>query len=306
MSATRFHGILPPMITPFLADGAVDYSGFIANIQAWNCYPLTGYLVCGSNSETAYLEEAEKLRLVELTARHAAPGRHLMAGAGLETPQATVRLTNLCADLGMHSALVLTPSYYDASMSSAALIDFYTRVAEQSRLPILIYNVPKFTHVNIKADAVAALAKHENIIGIKDSTGDIQQLAQFIRVTQGEDFSILVGTAGAWYPALALGLAGGVHAAANCSPAAVIAVQEAFLSGDTARARDLYQATCPLNTAVTATYGIAGLKLACELNGFRGGRVRCPLQELDAAARQAVERINQEANQRFAALGVSV
>lgn len=286
-----FHGVLPPMITPFKANGQVDYGAFSANIRAWNQADLAGYLVNGSNSETAYLNEREKLRLTELAAASKAPGRLLLAGTGLEEPRATAALTNKCAELGADAALVLTPSYYGAAMTSAALIDFFTRVAENSHIPILIYNVPKFTHINIKADAVAALACHENIIGMKDSTGDVPQLAAFQRAVQGQHFNLMVGTVSAWYPALALGLKAGVHATANCAPRACAAVQQAYAAGDMARAQGIYSALLPLNTAVTATFGIAGLKYACELAGYQGGQVRCPLQPLDEASRGQVARI---------------
>lgn len=305
MHTLHLKGVMPPMLTPFTSDGRVDYEKFAGNIEKWNAHDLAGYLVTGSNSETPYLTEVEKLRLVELTVQHAAPGKYVMAGTGLESLAETIRLTNQCADLGVQSALVLTPSYYGGSMTSAALVDYFTRVAEGSTIPVLIYNVPKFTHVNIKADTVAQLAGHPNIIGMKDSTGDIPQLATFCRVTAGQDFTILVGTAGAWYPALAMGVTAGIHALANCCPEAGIAAQKAFDTGDWMRSRAIYQAAFPLNAAVTGTYGVAGLKYACELAGYHGGYVRCPLQELDAGAKQAVEKIVRKTEEDLSALGVN-
>lgn len=304
MSALKLRGVLPPMITPFTADGQVDYAAFRHNLEVWNQYPLSGYLVCGSNGETAYLSQDEKLRLVAITVETAAPGRTLMVGSGMEEPRATIDLTNRCADLGIQCALVLTPGYYSGAMSSAALIDFFTRVAEGSRIPILIYNVPKFTHVNIQADAVAALAQHPNIIGMKDSTGDVPQLASFLNATAGQDFTILVGTASAWYPALGLGISGGIHALANCLPAVGTAIQTAFEAGETERARAIYQVILPVNAAVTGGFGIAGLKHACDLNGLRGGQVRCPLQPLADSRKPALEGILATAGRQLAELGL--
>lgn len=300
MAKMIFHGVMPPMITPFKANGQVDYNAFIANIKAWNQTGLSGYLVNGSNSETAYLSEREKLRLVALAAENAAPQLTLTAGTGMEEPRATIALTNKCAQAGAASALVLTPSYYGAAMTSAALIDFFTRVAEGSKIPILIYNVPKFTHVNIKADAVAVLSAHENIIGMKDSAGDVPQLAAFQRASLGQCFSLLVGTAAAWYPALALGIKAGIHAAANYAPKACVEVQKAYEAGDLGRAQGIYRALLPLNTAVTAAYGIPGLKHACDLAGYQGGQVRCPLQPLDEAARGQVAKIFATAREELA------
>ncbi|MEG2204955.1 MAG: dihydrodipicolinate synthase family protein, partial [Oscillospiraceae bacterium] len=232
----------------------------------------------------------EKIKLVRLTVEHIAPGRPVIAGTGMESLKETIRFTNLCADLGATAALVLTPSYYDSSMTSPALIEFFSTLADQSKIPVMIYNVPKYTHVNIKADAVEALSRHPNIAGMKDSTGDVPQLATFKRVAD-PDFQLLVGTAAAWYPALTLGVEAGILALANCSPDACIAVQEAFEAGDWARSRDLYQAICPLNAAVTGTYGIPGLKRACNVLGYRGGFVRRPMLERSAADMAQVESI---------------
>jgi 4-hydroxy-2-oxoglutarate aldolase len=302
MSTKRFTGVMPPMISPFTAEGALDEAAFAANIERWNGDALSGYLVNGSNSETAYLSEQEKLQLLRLTLKHAKHGRPVIAGTGLEALAETVRFTNACAAEGAAYALVLTPCYYHSSMNSAALTDFFTRLAEASAIPILIYNVPKFTHVNIKADAVRALAAHPNIVGMKDSTGDVPQLASFLSATAGQDFEVLVGTVSAWFPALTLGIEAGIHAAANCAPNACAAVQKAFLAGDNERARAIYQALLPLNTAVTATYGIAGLKYAASLLGYQGGAVRCPLQPLNETQQEEVRRIVETARQALTGL----
>lgn len=303
MAKLTFHGVMPPMITPFKSNGDVDYAAFTANIGKWNGAGLCGMLVNGSNSETAYLNEREKLRLVELTVENAKKGLIKMAGTSMEEPRATISFTNKCAERGADCALVLTPNYYDAAMTSAALIDFFTRVAEGSKIPILIYNVPKYTHVNIKADAVAELAKHPNIIGMKDSTGDVPQLASFQRAIAGQNYNILVGTVSAWYPALALGIKAGIHAAANCVPRACVEVQKAFEAGDMDRANALYSAILPLNAAVTGGYGVPGLKYVCDMLGYQGGTVRCPLQPLTDSAKEALDRIMKQAVKEITALG---
>ncbi|MCL1816109.1 MAG: dihydrodipicolinate synthase family protein [Clostridiales bacterium] len=304
MSTKRFTGVLPPMITSFTPDGAVDYAAFIANIEHWNEDDLSGYLVNGSNSETAYLTEYEKLQLLRLTVKHAKTGRLIIAGTGLESLTETIRFTNICAAEGAAYALVLTPCYYDTSMTSAALIDFFTRLADASKIPILLYNVPKFTHVNMKADAVKKLAQHQNIVGMKDSTGDVPQLASFLSITAGQDFEIFVGTVSAWFPALTLGITAGIHATANCAPNACAALQQAFNAQDNDRAIAIYQALLPLNTAVTATYGIAGLKLAADILGYQGGTVRCPLQPLNEGQQQGLRLIVETARQKLLDLEV--
>ncbi len=302
MGKFSLKGAIPPMITPFTAKGDVDYEAFAANIEAWNKTRLCGYLVTGSNSETAFLTEAEKLELVRLTAKHAAPGRAVNAGTGVESLRETIRFTNLCAEAGAQSALVLTPNFYDNAMDTPVLVNFFTKLADASPIPILIYNVSKYTHVNIKADALAVLCKHPNVVGMKDSNGDVPQLATFLRTIEGQDFQLMTGTASAWYPALTMGIQAAVMALSNCNPDECAMVQEAFDAGDWARALKIYQIMFPVNAAVTGTYGIAGLKYACDLNGFHGGFVREPLLPLSDEGKKGVEKIVNTAKEKLAAL----
>lgn len=283
-------GVIPPMITPFDEGGEIDHSAFIHNIEKWNADKLAGYLVIGSNSETAFLSTDEKLALVKLTVKHQAPGRHIMAGTGCESLRETVAFTKACADLGVQSALVLTPHYYDGVMDSDHLIQFFIDLADQSPIPILIYNVPQFTHVKIKADAIEVLSRHPNIAGMKDSTGDMPQMANFLRITD-ENFQIFVGTAAAWYPALCMGVVGGILALANCSPNDCALVQEAYDHGQLEKAFRIYQALFPVNRAVTALYGIPGLKFACDINGYKGGHVRSPLMACPEAGRAHIKKV---------------
>lgn len=281
-------GVLPPMITPFKENGDVDYKAFESNIEKWNQDRLAGYLVLGSNSETVYLSEEEKIQLIKITVSNAKSDRYILVGSGMESLRETIRFTNIAAKLGVHAALVLTPFYYGGKMTNEALINYFTKLADNSDIPILIYNVPKFTHINIKAEVVEVLSRHPNIIGMKDSLGDVPQLATFKRVVP-DDFNLLVGTASAWYPALTLGIKAGILALANCNPNECADVKEAFDSGDWEKAREIYQRIFPINTAVTATYGIAGLKYACDVLGYNGGTVRCPLLPINEEQKKDIE-----------------
>ena len=287
-------GVIPPMITPFKENGDVDYEGFASNVRSWNNDKLTGYLVIGSNSETVYLSEEEKLELVKLTVENAAPGRHVMAGTGLESARETIIFTNKCAKLGAQSALVLTPFYYGSAMNSKAMVRYFTEVANNSEIPVLIYNVSKFTHVNIQADALAELSRHPNIVGMKDSNGDVPQLATFLRVAD-PSFQVMTGTFGAWYPALALGITGIISAMANNSPNEIAQVQELFDAGKMQESLALYQRMFPVNAAVTGTFGIAGLKFATSYSGYTGGYVRNPLIDCGDAEKAALTAILEKA-----------
>ncbi len=293
----RITGVIPPMITPFSERGDVDYGAFAANIHKWNESRLAGYLVIGSNSETVYLSEEEKLRLVEITAENAAPGRIVMAGTGLESARETIALTNKCARRGAQAALVLTPFYYGDAMNAKALIRYFSAVADASDIPILIYNVTKYTRVNIPAAAVEELSRHPNIVGMKDSNGDVPQLATFLRVAD-ESFQVMTGTFGAWYPALCMGITATVSAMANCAPDPVAAVQELYDGGKPGEAYALWQRWFPVNAAVTGAFGIPGLKYAATRMGYDGGHVRNPLADLADSDKAALDAILDKAIRR--------
>jgi 4-hydroxy-2-oxoglutarate aldolase len=280
MAFIKIKGVLPPMVTPFDENDKVDYDKHVRNIEKWNEYDLAGYLVLGSNSETVYLTEEEKLKLIELTVKHKKPGKLVVAGTGMESTSATIDLTNKAADLGADCALIVTPFYYGGKMNDEALINFYTEVADNTRIPVMIYNVTKFTHVNISPKAVGVLCKHPNIIGMKDSSGNVSQLIDFKAAIGNEEFNLMIGTASIWYPALTLGVEGSVMALANCCPGECVDVQKEFETGNLEKARALYERVFPVNSAVTGKYGIAGLKYACDLLGFEGGYVRKPLVQL--------------------------
>ncbi len=294
MNYEDFRGVFPPMVTPFTEDGRVDYDAFVFNIDKWNSTGLSGYLVMGSNSETTFLTEAEKLELIRLTVETAAPEKRIIVGTGLESIADTIRLTNRAARLGAQCALLLTPYFYGYEMTSAALESYYRETADHCDIPVLIYNVPKFTHVNIQADAVRELARHPNIIGMKDSAGDVAQLATFLRETP-DDFSIAVGTASVWYPALTLGIRTGVHALANCCPDDDVAVQTAYEKGDRETALKTYQRLFPVNAVVTGSLGVAALKYACDLMGYRGGYVRKPLQPVTEDQKKMIRSVLEQA-----------
>lgn len=286
-------GVLPPVLTPFKANGDVDYDAYCRNLEKWNSCPLAGYLALGSNSETAYLSEEEKLELVALTVKLAG-SRPVLVGTGLESTRHTIELTNKVAHLGAQAALVLTPCYYGSRMDDQALVSHFTALADSVDIPVMMYNVPKFTHVNLSTRAVEQLSRHPNIAGMKDSAGDVPQLVSFQRVIP-TGFNLMVGTASVWYPALALGMTAAIMALANCCPCECVEIQRLWESGRTADAEALFRRMAPVNAAVTATFGVPGLKYAAELLGYSGGHTRSPLQPLTPEAHSTVRKILCEA-----------
>ena len=293
MKPTDLHGIFPPIPTPFV-DGKVAYDKLAANIARWNQTGLRGYVAFGSNGEYVYLSEAEKLEVVRTVVQSAAPGMQVIAGTGCESTWQTIELTNACAKLGAHAALVVTPFYYGGRMNEAALFKHFTAVADQAAIPVLIYNVTKFTNINIAAGLVARLSRHPNIIGIKDSNGNVGSLGEMVAAAD-RNFSVLVGTAGALFGALTLGAVGGVLALANVAPEACVQIQTLIKQGRIEPARLLQLRMLPVNTAVTATYGVPGLKAALDMLGYYGGDPRPPLLPASEKERGDIREILKKA-----------
>jgi len=268
-------GVVPPLVTPFRADGSLDLAAFEADVEALAGHDLAGFLVLGSNGEAGSLDDEEKETLVE-AARRRAPGRFLLVGTGMESTRATVSLTRKVADLGADAVLVLTPHYYKARMTPDALRRHFEAVADASPVPVYLYSVPAFTGLAWPPGLAAALAAHPRIAGMKESSGDVALLARIVASVPGR-FEVACGNALVFYPALCVGAGGGVLAVANCVPRSVAALYRAFVAGDHARARRIQEAILPLATSISANHGVAGLKVAMRLAGMKGGEVRSPL-----------------------------
>ncbi len=292
----RFAGVYPPIATPFDAAGEIDHAALDFNVQRWNTTGLAGYVVFGSNGENVFMDEQEKLAVLRTVARAAAkakpgaraPVKQVIAGAGCESTRETVRLCCLSAEAGAHAVLVLTPHYY--KLSDKRMEAYFRDVADSCPVPVLLYNVPKFTGVNMGADLVARLAKHPNIRGIKDSSANVPQLADILRRVP-PDFAVLAGTASVLYAGCALGAVGGIVALANVAPRECVQLVEAAAAGRHAEARELQLRLLPVNEAITATYGVPGLKAAMDMVGCKGGFPRKPLTPAEASEKQAIAAI---------------
>ena len=291
MSKFPVTGVMSPMITPFKENGDVDYEAFQFNLEKWNKTGLSGFLVAGSNSETPYLDETEKLKLIELTVQNVDSNKIVLAGTGLESTRDTIDLTNKAARLGANAALILTPNYYGDAMGDEAQLQYFTDVADNSDIPVLIYNVTKFTHINISPIVVSKLSRHPNILGMKDSSGNIAQLIKFQLSSLDPEFNLLVGTASAWNPALQIGIRASIMALANSCPQECVEVQSLFDSGRQAESLALYRRLYPVNEAVTAKFGVPGLKYACDRLGFKGGFTRRPLLNIGDEQRTRIDEI---------------
>jgi 4-hydroxy-2-oxoglutarate aldolase len=279
MPSAMFEGVLPPVTTPFRGD-EVAHDKLAANLRRLAEHPLAGFVVLGSTGEFPMLAEGEKERVIA-TAREAVPGRLLVAGTGGESTAAAVRLTRRAAELGADAALVITPGYYKAMMKPAVLARHYRAVADGSAIPVLLYNFPANTGINLDPETVARLAEHPNIRGIKDSSGNVPQAAEMIRLTP-KTFRILVGSPMAFLPAVMLGASGGILAVANIAPRECCEIWRLAQAGQWAEARDVVYRIGPLASGIAGRYGIGGLKAALDLLGAYGGPPRGPLPAPDA------------------------
>lgn len=284
----KLQGIFPPIATPFDHAGNLYVTKVQHNVEKWNKTSLTGYVVCGSTGEDVFLSSEEKSTLWGLVAKYAAPEKLLIAGSALESAKETICLTNRAAELGYKAALVRTPNYFKNQMTKPETqMLYYRTVADQARIPVLLYNFPQMTGVDLAAETVLALAEHPNIVGIKDSSGNVQRVMDIVRdAPQG--FQVLVGSAQVLLPSLMMGASGGILAFANPAPYAAIAIWEAFRTREEEAARD-WQSRVGRAASRTAKYGIPGLKHAMDLNGYYGGPPRVPLSAIGPDAKRDVE-----------------
>jgi 4-hydroxy-2-oxoglutarate aldolase len=286
---TILQGVYPPVLTPFQG-GEVASDRLAANLARLNSHPVSGYVVLGSTGEFPLLTEGEKERVIATAREHTPGDRRLLAGTGGESTDACIRLTKRAAHLGADAAIVITPCYYKGALKPAVLIRHYRAVADASPVPILLYNFPANTGINLEPDTIARLAEHPNILGLKDSSGNVPQAAEAIRMTP-KTFHVFVGSPVAFLPALVVGAAGGILAVANIAPAECCEVWRLAQAGQWAEARDIVFRIGPLAAGISGRYGIGGLKAALDLVGGYGGVPRAPLPVPDADGVEEIREI---------------
>jgi len=285
----RFQGIYAPIATPFVK-GEIDWDALKHNIDFYNKSKLAGLVVLGSNGEFAMLTYDEKVELVSYVRKYLCSDKKIIAGSGCESTRETIQLSNSCADVGADAALVVTPWYYKDSYKDDVLKAHYTAVADACIIPVMLYNMPRNAGVNMSSSLVCELAKHPNIAGVKDSSGDIVQITNIINGTPA-DFSVFAGSASFLYATLALGGVGGTLAVANVLPDLCVSLMEAVQGGRHAEAVAIQCKLMSVNAAVTSRFGIPGLKKAMDLIGLKGGEPRMPLQPLDDAKTADLKKI---------------
>ncbi len=287
----EIEGVFPPVTTPFDDNGCIVYDHLTENFKRWNETDISGYLILGSNSESVFLNEEEKLEIVK-TARKSIPSsKKMLVGTGLECTKGTIEFTAKSADCGADVAVIITPHFFKSNMTHEALMKHYLMIADSSPIPILLYNAAPFTGLNLEAGTAAELSSHENIIGIKDSSGNVEQLSEIISLTVEEEFSVLTGSSIVIYPSMCVGANGGIMAIACALPERCSDIIRLYQNGNHTEAKSLQMRLIEPTLAVTSKYGVPGLKAAMELSGYYGGYSRLPLLSIPSAEIEEIKNI---------------
>lgn len=297
-ASTRLAGVTTAMVTPFRRDGSLDEAAFVRLLARQVEAGVSGIAPVGTTGESPTLSDEERSRLVELTVESVSGAAHrprptVVAGTGTNDTRATIEATRRAAELGADVALVVAP-YYNRP-NQAMLEAHYLAIAEAGSLPLLVYNVPSRTASNVSADTLLRLAEHERIIGVKEASGDLDQLAVIVR-DRPADFAVLSGDDIWTLPLMALGGDGVVSVASNEVPAAMVALCSAALRGDWDEARVLHERLVPLFRANFAgAPNPAPAKAALSMLGLIEDALRLPLLPLDESARPALAAALREA-----------
>lgn len=287
----KLAGVLGPVVTTFdETTGDLAAIPFRANVRAHLDAGLTGVVVAGSTGEAALLEEHERLQLVEWARAVVPDERWLIVGIGGESTRLTIRRAQEAAERGADAALVVAPHYYGAQMTPEALATHFRRLADDSPLPVILYNIPKYVHFPLPAGLVRELAMHENVVGIKDSSGDLAQLGAYLDA-QSERFTVLTGSGSGLYPAMEMGARGGILAVGLFAAPISVSLWRAFTSGDMTAAGRAQERLVPLARAIVGELGVPGVKAALDFVGLAGGPTRPPLLPLRTRERERVAEL---------------
>jgi 4-hydroxy-tetrahydrodipicolinate synthase len=266
-------GVLPALITPFTEDDKIDEEGLRQNIEFLIENGVSGIVPCGTTGESATLSIKEHEKVIEIAVDCSTVP--VVAGTGSNNTTEALELTQFAMDAGAEAALLITP-YYNKPNDRGMLAHF-KKVANEVDIPMILYNVPSRTGINLKPEIVAELAKESNIVGIKEASGNLEQITRIIEMTQDEDFVVLSGDDALTLPIMALGGRGVISVAANVAPKLVVSMVEAFSRGDLDEARKLHLALAPLIRAIFLETNPIPVKKAVELIGLPAGNLRLPL-----------------------------
>jgi len=289
-----FNGIFAPLTSPFEGD-SISTEKLRENIQKYNEFELAGYVILGSTGEAVYISDEESEKLVETARESASPEKKIIVGTARESTKITLEFTNRISSLNVDAALVRTPGYYKSKMNREALKEHFLSIADHSKVPIIVYNIPQNTGISVDSELIIELSKHPNIIGLKDSSGNLSFLSKIIPRVSTE-FNLLIGAGSVLLPGLILGGCGGIIALSDVAPALCVKLYKLFLKKKLEEARNLQLKLVPLNEAVTQIFGIPGAKYALDLIGYYGGPCRLPLLPLNNREKKEIKEILTDLN----------
>ena len=290
-----FRGVFPAIITPFLKDESLDEEGLRRNIEYLNKTGIAGIVPCGTTGESATLTFEEHKRVVEIAVD--ASTVPVIAGTGSNNTREALELTRHAAEAGADAALLITP-YYNKP-NDRGMYEHFRTIAEKCNIPIVLYNVPKRTGIDLKPDLVAKLSKVKNIVAIKEASGSLSQQSRIIEQTRGSDFVVLSGDDDLTLPTISLGAKGVVSVVANVAPRKTVAMVDAALKGDYEKARELHYELAPLVRAMFLETNPIPVKTAHKYLGLANGPLRPPMAamtpENEAVLKEILERLGEKA-----------
>ena len=293
--AHRIGGVLLPVTTPFdEVTGDVAPVALRENLRRYVDAGVDGLVLFGSTGEGALLDVEEMVRLTAYAREVVPAGVPLLVGSSAESTRATIRLTRMLADQGADAALVHPPAYFGAFLPPGALLDYYRALADDSPIPVIVYHMPKYTKTTIEPGLMGEITRHPNVLGFKDSSGDIKRFAEYTRACH-DSCRMLVGNGTLLYTALELGGAGGIVAIADMVPDRCVELVREFRAGNTRCAGELQESLATVHKEIVATWGAVGVKAGMDLLGWNGGPARPPLRTLGEKGRKQIERVLKEA-----------
>jgi len=274
-------GTFLPVTTPFdPVTGDIDVVAFRSNLREWFQNPLSGLLISGSTGESVFLDESERVSLVEAALQVVPEDAVVIAGTGSESTRHTIHLTKQAAAAGANVALVSPPAYFKGAMSPGVLARHFRAVADAAEIPIVIYQVPlRMSTLDLPTGLVGELSQHPNIVGIKESRGKLEFVGELVEQT-ADDFQVLVGSGALLYPALETGAAGGIVAVGLLAAAEAAGISVAFAEGRAADAGRLQERIAPVHQKIIGGMGVPGVKAALDMLGMHGGAPRPPLESI--------------------------
>jgi 4-hydroxy-2-oxoglutarate aldolase len=284
---SSLRGIFLPFTTPFTPTEELDKEGLRANIRKWNATAIAGYVALGSTGERVNLDERDCAQVIEIAREEIPQNRQFIVGAGQQSTRVTIREVKQASAAGADAVLVITPHFYRSAMTQDALITHYRTIADSSPVPVILYSMPDLTGIKIEPETVAQLSSHSNVIGIKDSSADLNGFLRTLTLVPG-DFAVLSGNGTIFSSAIANGGRGAILAVGCVATHLCLEIYRLVEAGEIEQAKVLQEKLTPLAMAVTKRYGIGGLKAAMDLAGFAGGAVRAPLNAAGPEAKSEI------------------